>query len=217
VQSVDRMISRIEGALDANNLTNDTYIVFSSDNGLHTGQYRLTPGKLTAFDTDIRVPLVVAGPGVPVNRRTELFAQNIDLAKTFEGLTGTPPTPDDGISLLPILHGRAPANWQNAALIEHHGPANDPRDPDRQNRDTGNPPSYEAIRTGAFLYVEYIDGEREFYNLRLDPFELHNLAYKLTASQLTTLHAALARLTDCHTGATCQAAAHVPPLTDAPT
>ena len=37
-----------------------------------------------------------------------------------------------------------PANWQNAALIEHHGPANDPRDPDRQNHDTGNPPSYEA-------------------------------------------------------------------------
>jgi len=217
VQSVDRMISQIEAALDAHHLTSDTYIVFSSDNGLHTGQYRLTPGKLTAFDTDIRVPLVVAGPGVPINRRTELFAQNIDLAKTFEALASVPQTPNDGVSLLPILRGKIPADWQNAALIEHHGPANDPRDPDRQNRDTGNPPSYEALRTGAFLYVEYIDGEREFYNLRLDPFELHNLAGKLTADQLATLHSALERLIQCHTGATCQAAAHVAPLTEAPT
>ena len=217
VQSVDRMISRIEAALDAHHLTSDTYIVFSSDNGLHTGQYRLTPGKLTAFDTDIRVPLVVAGPGVPINRRTELFAQNIDLAKTFEGLAGAPPTPNDGVSLLPVLRGKTPGGWQNAALIEHRGPANDPHDPDRQDRGTGNPPSYEAIRTGAFLYVEYIDGEREFYNLRLDPFELHNLAGKLTADQLAALHASLERLVQCHTGPACQAAAHVPPLTDAPT
>jgi hypothetical protein len=72
------------------------------------------------------------------------------------------------------------------------------------------------MRTGDFLYVEYIDGEREFYDLRVDPFELHNLAGKLTAGQLMTLHAALERLTQCHTGTACQAAAHVPSLTHAP-
>ena len=64
VQSVDRMIGRVEAALRANGIARDTYLVFSSDNGLHTGQYRLMPGKLTAFDTDIHVPLVVVGPGV---------------------------------------------------------------------------------------------------------------------------------------------------------
>ena len=59
------MIGEIELALTANGLSSDTYLVFSSDNGLHTGEYRLMPGKLTAFDTDIRVPLIVTGPGVP--------------------------------------------------------------------------------------------------------------------------------------------------------
>ena len=43
----------------------NTYLVFSSDNGLHMGEYRLMPGKMTAFDTDIQVPLIVDGPGVP--------------------------------------------------------------------------------------------------------------------------------------------------------
>ena len=70
VQSVDRMIGRVEAALRANGIARDTYLVFSSDNGLHTGQYRLMPGKLTAFDTDIHVPLVVVGPGVSRGART---------------------------------------------------------------------------------------------------------------------------------------------------
>ena len=62
------MIGEIEQALTADGFVRNTYLVFSSDNGLHTGEYRLMPGKLTAFDTDIRVPLVVTGPGVPAGR-----------------------------------------------------------------------------------------------------------------------------------------------------
>ena len=48
----------------ADGLDRDTYVVFSSDNGFHMGEHRLLPGKLTAFDTDVRVPLIVAGPGI---------------------------------------------------------------------------------------------------------------------------------------------------------
>ena len=216
VQSVDRMISRINHALHVNHLTRDTYVVFSSDNGLHTGEYRLTPGKLTAFDTDIRVPLVVAGPRVPVDRRTELFAQNIDLAKTFDMIADAKPVPDDGVSLLPVWHGKTPHNWQNAALVEHHGPTTNPRDPDFQNYDSANPTSYEAIRTKQFLYVEYRNGQREFYNLLTDPYELHNVADKLTATQSETLHAELTQLRHCHTSAACQAAARLPTLDSPP-
>ena len=68
---------------------NDTYIVFSSDNGLHTGEYRLTPGKLTAFDTDIHVPLVVTGPGVPAGTSNNAMTENVDLAETFAQMGGT--------------------------------------------------------------------------------------------------------------------------------
>ncbi len=89
VQSIDRMIGSIEAAVQAHGLTGDTYFVFSSDNGYHTGEYRLLPGKLTAFDTDIHVPLVVAGPGVPAGASLPQMAENVDLASTFAAIAGT--------------------------------------------------------------------------------------------------------------------------------
>jgi N-acetylglucosamine-6-sulfatase len=66
------------------------------------------------------------------------------------------------------------------------------------------------MRTDRYLYVEYIDGERELYDLEDDPYELHNLAPELSASQLATLHDDLPKLEKCHTGDSCWAAAHVP-------
>jgi N-acetylglucosamine-6-sulfatase len=209
VQAIDAMIRAVELTLARRGLTRDTYFVFSSDNGLHTGEYRLTPGKLTAFDTDIHVPLVVVGPGVPIDRQTHAIAQNIDLADTFAAIADAPIPDDDGHSLLPLLRGERATDWRDAALIEHHGPASDPSDPDRQNRASGNPTTYEAMRTDHYLYVEYSDGEREFYALRPDPYELHNIAGQLAPDRLAALHADLARLEFCHGKVECWAAAHV--------
>jgi arylsulfatase A-like enzyme len=208
VQGIDDMIAQIKAALARNGLTRNTYLVFSSDNGLHAGEYRLMPGKLTAFDTDIHVPLVIDGPGVPAGASTHAMTENVDLAATFAAIGGTS-LPSDGHSLLALLRGATPTDWRSAVLIEHHGPAVDPADPDAQSRFSGNPTTYEAMRTKRYLYVEYADGEREFYDLRTDPDELENLAATLTPGQVDTLHAELARLQDCHTGPACWTAAHV--------
>jgi N-acetylglucosamine-6-sulfatase len=204
------MIAKVEAALAAHGMIRDTYIVFSSDNGLHTGEYRLLPGKLTAFDTDIRVPLVVAGPTVPAGVTTEAMAENVDLAKTFTEIGGTT-LAGDGHSLVPVLGGDTPADWSDAVLVEHHGPDVDGADPDAQTGLSGNPPTYEAIRTPGFLYVEYQDDEREFHDLQSDPDELHNIVGSLTPEQLTRLHQELMGLESCHTGAECWAARHVDP------
>jgi N-acetylglucosamine-6-sulfatase len=209
-QAVDDMIAKLEAVLVARGLSQNTYVVFSSDNGLHTGEYRLMPGKLTAFDTDIHVPLVVTGPNVPADRTTDAIAQNIDLAKTFTAIGGTT-LPSDGHSLTSVLHGAAADQWRNAALVEHEGPALAPADPDAQSGRSGNPTTYDAMRTPNFLYVEYVDGEREFYDLQQDPEELHNLAGTLTPAQLDRLHGELAALKRCHTGPRCWAAGHVAP------
>jgi arylsulfatase A-like enzyme len=208
VQAVDDMLAGIELALAAHDLIGNTYIVFSSDNGLHTGEYRLMPGKLTAYDTDIRVPLVVAGPGVPAGTTTNAMAENVDLATTFTAMGGTT-LPGDGHSLMSLLEGQRPADWRNAILVEHHGPDAAAADPDAQTGTSGNPTTYEAMRTRRFLYVEYADGEREFYDLASDPNELDNLAGALSAVQLARLHAELASLENCHDGSACWAAMHV--------
>jgi hypothetical protein len=68
------------------------------------------------------------------------------------------------------------------------------------------------MRTRGFLYVEYDDGEREFYDLRRDPFELHNIAGRLTHRQRARLHRELQAIKRCHGGASCWRAMHAGPL-----
>jgi hypothetical protein len=59
------------------------------------------------------------------------------------------------------------------------------------------------MRTRDFLYVEYNNGETEFYNLVRDPFELHNLAGRLGFAQLARLHEELVALEQCHGATDC--------------
>jgi arylsulfatase A-like enzyme len=208
VEAVDAMLGQIEGRLQADGVANNTYVVFSSDNGLHMGEYRLMPGKETAFDTDVHVPLIVTGPGVPAGVSTDAMAENVDLAKTFAQLGGTD-LASDGHSLVPLLGGGLPIDWPNAALIEHHHPRSTNADPDFQGPGSGNPPSYEAMRTPDYLYVEYATGARELYDLRTDPSELDNLAPYLFPAELAEFHSALVQMEACHGSASCWAATHV--------
>jgi N-acetylglucosamine-6-sulfatase len=153
------------------------------------------------------VPLVITGPGVPAGRTASQLASNIDLAPTFESLAGVRvPGRVDGRNLAGLWHGEQPADWRQAILIEHHGPDDDPGDPDRQNYLSGDPPSYEAVRTAKALYVRYASGEQEYYDTARDPLELDNIA---SGGVPADLRRALTALSDCHGGAACWSAAHL--------
>jgi N-acetylglucosamine-6-sulfatase len=203
VEAVDKLVADVERTLAAKHLLRNTYIVFSSDNGYHMGEHRLLPGKMTAFDTDIRVPLVVAGPGVPAGETTTKIAENVDLRPTFDGIAGaTVSRSVDGHSLVSLLGGRTPSGWRTGALIEHHGPDHARGDPDLPLPGSGNPATYEALRTKDAVYVEYHNGQREYYSLIRDPDELHNAYRRLSHAQRTRLHDQLAALRRCR-GASC--------------
>lgn len=207
VQSVDRMLADIYRELRRTNEADRTYVLFTSDNGYHLGDHGLTAGKLTAFDTDIRVPLVVTGPDVPAGSRNRALVQNVDLAPTFDALgNARVPPSTDGQSMVRLLRGDTPRRWPNLALVEQHGPLNArddvPRlDPDFPKAGSGNPPSYAAIRSAGFIYVKYANGEREYYNLRTDPAELHNIAASLSPRRRRHLDRELSALENC-SGAT---------------
>ena len=66
--SLDDAIARLYQTVRRLRELDNTYIFFSSDHGYHLGQFRLVKGKSQPYDTDIRVPLYVIGPGVPVNK-----------------------------------------------------------------------------------------------------------------------------------------------------
>jgi N-acetylglucosamine-6-sulfatase len=204
VQSVDRMIGSLQAAVAKAGVADRTVVVFSSDNGYHMGEYRLNPGKQTAFDTDIHVPLIAAGPGLAAGRTAAAPAENVDPRPTFDTLAGVTPAADiDGHTLAPLMAGTVPDSWRTASLIEHHGPDTDPSDPDKPAPNSGNPPTYSAMRTATSTYVEYRDGTVEFYDRRSDPNELHNTASTLSASDKATWHKALAGLVGCHGSTAC--------------
>jgi arylsulfatase A-like enzyme len=171
------------------------------------GEHRMMPGKMTAFDTDIHVPLIVTGPGVPAGRSVEEIVQNTDLCPTFAELGfATAPPSVDGRSLVPLLRGEKPEGWRTLALVEHRGPVRNMTDPDLPGPRSGNPPTYEAIRTATSLYVEYADGEKEYHDLAADPHELRNAFAALPDDRKAALHAALAAVANCHNAAGCRAA-----------
>lgn len=63
--AVDEMIANIVQALKDKQLYNDTYIIFTSDNGYHIGQFAQAFDKRQPYETDIRVPFVISGPKIP--------------------------------------------------------------------------------------------------------------------------------------------------------
>ena len=149
-QSIDRMVLRLLRSVPP-----DTYVVLTSDNGFHVGQHGLGIGKGAAYDSDIRVPLLVVGPGVRPGERPELVS-NIDLAPTFEDLAGLAPAPfRSGRSFAATLHDPALAARQHYAFVEHTwSRAGD--DPDQGPAGTLDlVPSYVAVRSRDALLIRY--------------------------------------------------------------
>lgn len=211
-KGVDDLIGTIRAQLQRLGIADRTYVIFTSDNGFHMGEYSLRMGKETAFDTDIRVPLVVVGPGAQPGAQVDALAQNIDLAPTFAQIAGlAPPDRVDGRSLLPWITGQPVADWRGSVLVEHHHPAPSAGDPDQAGRMSGNPPDYNALRGPDWVYVEYGTGEVEYHDLTTDPWELKNTISELSATRRAALHRALVAVTRCAGQASCQAAQGVVP------
>jgi N-acetylglucosamine-6-sulfatase len=194
----------------------NTYILITSDNGWFAGEHRLGIGKQAVYEESIRVPLVVLGPGVPAGETIKDLALNIDLAPTIAALAGvTPPAFVDGRSLMPLLQGEPPPAARQAALIELFAPADggktqpDKDEPVASGEVAKDVPPYRALRTAEAVYVEYDSGERELYDLRVDPYELDNLANNADPTLITRFSTRLAELARC-AGDTCRVAEDAP-------
>lgn len=214
LQAVDEMIASIVETLKSSGQLDNTYIFFTSDNGYHMGEHRLPEGKDTAFEEDIRVPLLVYGPGIVPGGRIDALAGNIDLAPTFAELAGvTPPDFVDGRSLVPFLLGGNPSTWREAYFLQRGKFGKAPVSltppaflPDNQNgllEPEDSPRNrtpflpFIGIRTADYTYLEYKYGEIELYDLRADPYQLQNIASTADPSLLAMLHAWLTGLKGC--------------------
>jgi arylsulfatase A-like enzyme len=180
LQSVDRSVGRLLDALEVTGRLDDALVIFTSDNGLLWGEHRWVK-KEVPYEEAIRVPLVIRADGIvgDLPRTDGHLVANIDLAPTIAAAAGVPLPGVDGRSLLPLLEGR-PQGWRHALLIEHL-------------RGTNPIPTYCAVRTTRYLFASYDTGERELYDLQVDPFEQRNLSGTTPGLQ-ARLESALHRL-----------------------
>ncbi len=141
----------------------DTYVIFTSDNGFHMGLHRIRAAKWTPYNEAHEVPLVVRGPGVPRGETFDDLVANTDIAPTVLDLAGLQ-VPDwmDGRSFAPFLDGTAPEAWRSSVLIEGARGTYYDR------------PAYAGVRREDEVYVEYANGEEEYYDLATDPYQLQN-------------------------------------------
>jgi arylsulfatase A-like enzyme len=100
ISEVDAQIGRILDTLAAHSLLDRTLIIFAGDNGLALGSHGLL-GKQNVYDDSVRVPLIMAGPGIAANTIDDRFAYLHELLPTVVALLGLdPPASSQGNALL---------------------------------------------------------------------------------------------------------------------
>lgn len=174
LQSVDRAVQAIVQTLQDTRRLDNAVIIYTSDNGYSLGEHRLTR-KNCVYEACIKVPLLVRAPDLTPRTDAHLV-ENIDLPVTMADFAGIdPPVPVDGLSIVDLLHNPE-VPWREDILVEVT---------DRHNIWQRN---FQAVHTSQYVYAEYPNGEREFYNLAIDPDQLEsqieNPAYSTVVEEL---------------------------------
>lgn len=206
LQSVDELVEEIIDMLEKNNQLENTYIIFTSDNGFHMGEHGIPSGKGTAYEEDIHVPFMIRGPGIHAGVQIPQMTANIDLASTIAELANIR-VPDfiDGRSFVSLWQSEV-TEWRTGLLIEfgyirNEQPTSDTETGEDTETDNalvnikgGN---FRGIRFENYVYIEYENGEIEFYDLINDPYQLENMALQLNKETLMSLHNQLQALQFC--------------------
>lgn len=112
--SIDDAIEGMVQTLQDIGVSERTYFLITSDHGYNLGQHRLPSCKLNVYDHDLRIPMIIHGPGIKAGTRFDLPASNVDVGPTILGLAGI-----DAYALSPAMDGRSIA----PLIIDANDPA----------------------------------------------------------------------------------------------
>jgi arylsulfatase A-like enzyme len=188
LRSVDDGVKWIVEALRESGKLNDTYIIFTSDNGFFLGQHRFSRGKLLPYEPAIKVPMVIRGPGIKPRSTSRELVANQDIAPTVLRLTGARAARRmDGRAMVrfwkkPGKRTRRPillSSYQSATRLIPGDYPDEPLVPETKSGGArasakAKSQNHIGIRLGPYKYIEYEQGARELYMLTRDPGELHN-------------------------------------------
>ncbi len=191
----DELIGRLDATLARLGLAKDTLLVVASDHGEGLGEHDESLHGFFAYETTLRVPLIVRGPGIPPRTRLATTAGLVDVFPTVLDLAGlTSPGPVSGRSLAAALRG-GPASGEPMVYAEtlvpllHFGWSD-----------------LRVVREGRFKYIQA--PRPELYDLEADPGERTNLSER-EPRRAEAMRAALVRFIDLERAQAQQAPAHL--------
>src|SRR3954454_6860989 len=121
--SVDQAVGRLVQTLQDKGILDDTYIIFSSDNGFFRGEHRIATGKYLPYDAAAKVPLIVRGPGIPAGGGSNEVVWNGDIPQTIQQIaSGSQDDSLDGRSFLPFAQQPALRSTRPVLLEGDTGP-----------------------------------------------------------------------------------------------
>ncbi len=164
--SLDRNIGKILAYLDKNNLTKNTIVVYTSDQGFYMGEHGWFD-KRFMYEESMRTPLIIRYPGVlkPGTVSNQLIS-NVDFAPTFLDVAGVAiPKQIQGLSMMPLLRD---VNSSIRTSVYYHF---------YEFPGEHSVLKHFGIRTSRYKLIRFYDHKNfwELYDLQKDPHEMKNL------------------------------------------
>ncbi|XP_017752451.1 PREDICTED: N-acetylglucosamine-6-sulfatase-like [Eufriesea mexicana] len=211
--AIDELVENVYQALKLQNLLNSTYIIFTSDNGYHIGQFSMPIDKRQPYETDIRVPLLIRGPGI-IPSKISAPVSSVDLFATILEIAGIQHS-SDGTSVL-----RKRLSKDRTLLIEYRG------EKSKHLPSSGCPDDYDPNLTlcmkdmackcqdaanNTFSCIRRISPEFnnifcifqdnkhyiEAYNITTDKYQMENIGYSMKRHHRYKLKKSLKKMSIC--------------------
>jgi arylsulfatase A-like enzyme len=165
VASVDDNVGRLLDWLDKNNLSKNTIVIYTSDQGFFLGDHNFFD-KRFMYEESLRMPFMIRWPQrIKAGSVSRSMILNVDFAPMMLDAAGLKVPQDmQGRSFLPILEGRRPANWRTSMYYRYYHPGDH------------NVAAHYGVRTERYklIYFNKLD-QWELYDLKKDPQEMHNV------------------------------------------
>ena len=194
IRQLDDELGRLFDFMASASLLDDTLIIFTSDHGDFLGDHWLGEKELF-YDTVQKVPLIIVDPRAEANATRGTveprFVEGVDIVPTILAALGIPVPAHriEGRSLLPLLHGDAPADWRDFVYSELDYSFRQAR---LLRRKSVQQARAFSVRNARWRYVYWIDEPEQLFDLEADPNEFDDLGRDEShASVRATLRATL--------------------------
>jgi arylsulfatase A-like enzyme len=165
IASVDDNIGRVLEWLDRNDLTRNTIVVYTSDQGFFLGEHNFFD-KRFMYEESLRMPFLIRWPGhIKPGRVSAGMILNVDFAPTLLDAAGLKvPSDMQGRSFVSLLGGRTPRDWRTSMYYRYYHPGHH------------NVAAHYGVRTTRYklIYFNKLD-QWELYDLEKDPHEMRNV------------------------------------------